>query len=45
MAGQNPKNGFYRLLKLGKDVKDIMRAFQHIKKDMIKDCTRREAGK
>ena len=45
MAGKDPKNKFYRLLKLDKDFWETIKLFKKIKKEMVKDCSKREAGK
>jgi len=45
MAERNPKNTFYRLLKLDKNIWETIKIFKKIKKEMLKDCSKREAGK
>lgn len=45
MAGRDPKSGFYRLLKLDKAFWEIIKGFKIIKKEMLKDCSKKEAGK
>jgi len=39
------KNRFYRKLRLDKVTKEVMKAFKIIKREMLKDCKKREAGK
>jgi len=42
---KNPKNSFYRKLKLTKEVREIISAFRKIKKKMMKDLSKESAGK
>jgi len=40
MAGKDPKNSFYRLLKLDDYFWKLLKEYRKIKKEMLKDCSK-----
>ena len=41
----NPKNSFYKKLRLPKEILEVMRIWKKIKKQLYKDASRTGAGK